>query len=286
MSERQIRIIVLIIECVVGGFLATRVVYWHEKYIVPRLKKQHRPILNHAVIYLMTQLEKLYFCGYLMTEVYCKHLLQRLGHFCDFGLCAPSTGMTMLALKSNRTARYVRADIDEEGEKYQHCWAEFRYCGIWWVVDPCWLEAFLQPRRWYYQTFKPKIICTKGHKEFWSYPISEQFYEKMQHPESSWLLGELIQAYGFGAEDDDKLFDPEIEKIILGEQNGYHLSPLIHYYYPKLLISRRVVHELMLRPERKHLKMHRVRCVRRYHRIVKQAYENWLRENHPEELAS
>lgn len=250
---------------------------------LPRLLKALREWhINRMAKYLFKQLSQVYFCSYTLLDVYLLRFFPRYREFVDWGFCGPIAGMSMLALRHNRTARYVYARAGKEN--YEHCWAEFRYLGVWYVVDVCWQDPFVRPRRQYYKAWKPKILKVCDYETFWSYPISQQFYEKMQKPESSWLLCELMYTYNFEKEETERLFNPEIETINLSEDIGYYLNPYLFYDCPEIIFSRRVMHEMMQRPQRRRPTAHCIRKVLRHQRHVRAAFERYERE-HPEEAS-
>ncbi len=251
--------------------------------LVCLFKQNHRLQLELMAQYAFEQLSQVYFCSYSLLDVYLLRFFPRYREFVDWGFCAPTAAMSMLALKNHPTARYVYARAGKE--RYRHCWVEFRYPGTWYVIDDCWCYPFIVPRRTYYRKNKPQIIATRTHKQFWDYPISHQFYEKMQKPETSWLLCELMHTYGFFISDDsERLFDSEIETATLSDDAGNHLDLWLLYKYPQIIFSRRIMHEMMQRPKRKRPTAHRIRKVQRYQRRVKAAYEQFIRE-HPEYAA-
>lgn len=157
---------------------------------------------------------------------------------------------------------------------------EFRFRKTWYVLDPCWIDPFIVPRSMFYRKYRPKIIKVCKHTEFWSYPVSEQFYEKMQHPETSWLLAELMLMYNFGEEDQNRLFHPEITTYSpLDADSGRYLHPWLFYYHPDIIFSRRLMHEMMQKPNRTRPTAHRIRAVKWYQRQVKIACDRQLSDS-------
>lgn len=237
--------------------------------------------LEHTAEYLLTQLAQIHFCGYKLSDVYLLKFFPRYRGFVDWGFCAPTAAMSMLALKNNKTARYVYALAGDD--HCEHCWVEFRHGGGWYVVDVCWIYPFVLNRSSYYRKVKPEFLQICDYETFWSYPISSQFYEKMQDSSTSWLFCELIFAYSFGNyRKSRRLFDPEIETHALDKSSGKFLHPWLFYAYPEIVFSRRVMHEMMQRPSRKRPTKHRIRKVLEYQKEVKSAYEKYFRD-HPED---
>lgn len=225
--------------------------------------------------YVLDQLSQIYFCSYSVRDIFLLRFIQRYSKYLDYGFCGPTAGVAMLALKSNSTARYVYAYVDDR--TYRHCWVEFCYHGTWYVIDACWIWPFLCPRRKYYRSLKPEIIKTCSYEEFWQWPISHQFYEKMRHPETSWLLWELMQTYNFSSVNPEVLFPPNIAERNMQEETGRYPNPCMYIEMPKIIFSRRIVHEMMQRPSRDRPTAHRIRAVQHVQRQAQLSYAEYNR---------
>lgn len=229
--------------------------------------------------YLAKRMGQLYFCNYTLHDVYAAKFFNRYHEFTDWGFCCPVAGINMLALKGNRTARFVLAMAGEE--PCWHCWVEFRYRGIWYAIDPCWYYALPVMRRVHDLKTKPKIIEVCDYERFWSYAISQQLYEKMQHADTSWLIAELMSVFRVRGETPENLFPEEIEQLRLDAGQGEHIHTWLFLELPEIVFSRRIMHEFMQKPTRKRPSAHRIRTARRIQKIAKQRYDEYVRE-HPE----
>lgn len=229
--------------------------------------------VHRLVKYLVRELNKVYFCSYSLWEVFSHSFFPRYRKFVDWGLCAPVAAMSMIALKDNPTARCVYALANEE--RKGHCWCEFRYCGIWYVIDTCWHEPFILTRQDHYREHKPQIVKIWSHQEFWQWNASQQIHQKMSHPESSWLLAELAYFYGYGYGKEKRfLFHPDIAEVKFDDQIGYRINPYLFIGFPKAVFSRRIMHEMMRKPTRKRPSAHLVRKthgqIRRFRKVFEE----------------
>lgn len=227
--------------------------------------------------YLMSELGKCYFCGYDLWQLYVLRFFPRYREFVDWGFCGPVAALSMMALRDNPTARYVYALAGPE--RYEHCWCEFRYCGIWYVLDVCWYYPFVVPRRLYYRRNRPEILQVCEHQQFWDLLVSRQIRDKMAHPETSWLISEFVYLYNFSTVRGGPLFAPDIDEYDLDDTVGRHINPYLIVVYPEIIFSRRIIYEMMQRSTRKRPPAHLVRFVRSRSRKLRQAWA----ESHPEE---
>lgn len=224
--------------------------------------------------YLMGEMSQIYFCGYRVWELYVMRFFPRYRKFVDFGFCGPLAALSMMALKRNPTARYVYARAGDD--RYEHCWCEFRYRGIWYVIDVCWYYPFAVRRRDYYRENSPEILETCDYDRFWAWLVSQQLHEKMSRPETSWLISEMFYLYNFG--ESHKLFAPDIDEFNLDDTVGRHINPYLIVVYPEIIFSRRIVHEMMRKPTRERPSAHLVRFTQNRGRKLRRAWA----EAHPD----
>ena len=245
------------------------------------------------------QLHHSYFSGYPMDQVCASNFFHRFGEFTGHGLCYAAAATAMLALRDNHTARLVEVAYTDgkivDGEQaHHHRWVEFRRGGIWWVLDPAWLAAGLELRRIYRRDLKAKlkdfrIVRTCSYEQFWSYPISEAIYTKMQRPKTSWLMQEIYEAYNRYTDDThDEMFHPDIQDLDVKELTGTRRSPswaLGYSFDDQLLLTPRIVCELMARPTRLQPKAHTVRRAQSARRKMRYSYIQLLADTDKVELA-
>lgn len=174
----------------------------------------------------------------------------------------------MLSFRDNRTSRIVQAICYGD---IRHSWIEFRYLGVWWVLDPSWRTPCIELRRRIHAEYHPEILYVCKHREFWSYPISSQFESKLHHPETSYLFYELHGTYchydGCATP-----FNPEVTNLSLNDKAGFYPHPGIQILWPKFLLTRRIFNQFMVRDKRRHPKKHTIRQAKAYQKRVQQAY--------------
>lgn len=233
---------------------------------------------EQLVEYLMKEFGRVYFCSYSLWDVFLHQFFPRYRKFVDRGFCAPIAAMAMLALRNNPTARCVYAIASDK--RFEHCWCEFRYRGIWYVVDVCWYYPFVLPRNAYYRRNKPRIIKIWHYREFWSWAASWQLYREMLHPETSWLFTELACFYGYGyyTERERFLFHPNIAETTFDDSVGSQINPYVFMKFPDVIFSRRIMHEMMRKPTRKRPPAHLVRRVRGQIRRFRRAVDEQQRQ--------
>lgn len=234
--------------------------------------------------YIAQEFGKTYFCGYDLWTIHLYEFFPRLRKSVDFGFCALVAATSMLALKNNPTARLVFAYAGKN--RFFHVWVEFKYQRHWYVIDPCWYYPFVQPRNDWNRMEKAEVLRQVDYEEFWKYSISGQFYAKMSHPETSWLIYEIMQAYGFTRNEDgtiQAILNPWVDEMVLEEKDGKHISLQLFYRYPEIVFSRRIMHQMMQRPQCQRLHAHTVRKVKRMQKLVRSNFLQWLSENYPEE---
>ncbi len=243
------------------------------KYLNRRLERRYKNLDQHCLKYLRRQLCKTYFCGYPVSEVYEKTFFVRYRHFVDFGFCYTTSALSMLALHRNFTSRlvYGEATWPEDGRKEKHRWCEFRYAGVWYVLDASWLSKLnVEPREGYYQFFKMRVIKTCPYTEFWSYPIVREFRRKLNRPETSYLFYELfiyLSAYS-----DERQFHDIIKTAHLkwsgeGVSYGFYLRD----QGGKVLFSREIMDDFMKKPTRLRAKARSIRHALKMKRVWRKA---------------
>ncbi len=235
-----------------------------------------------AAEYLFSQLEKIYFCGYDLKTIHLTQFFPRYRKAVDWGFCAPVAGLSMIALHDNHTARFVCALAGKK--RTEHCWVEFQHDKQWYIIDPCWHWPFLVPKRRYYRENQPKILQACGYDEFWQYGVTQQFYEKLQNPHTSWLIWELMSVYTLYCDDHPSIFCKDIAELTLEPQNGEHINFGLFYYYPEIVFSRRIMHQMMQRSARTRPKAHTMRQVQYYQKQVQDYFDKKFVEAHEEEL--
>lgn len=243
---------------------------------------RNRSLDCEAIGYALSQLEKIYFCGYDLKTIHLTQFFPRYRKAVDWGFCAPVAGLSMIALHDNHTARFVCAVAGEK--RIRHCWVEFQYHKRWYVIDPCWCWPFFIPKRKYYRDNNPKILQACGYDEFWQYGVTQQFYEKLQNPHTSWLIWELMSVYTLYYDDHPSIFCNDIASVKLEPQHGEHISYGLFYYYPEIIFSRRIMHQMMQRPKRTRPKAHTMRQVRYYQKQVQDYFDKKFIEAHEEKL--
>lgn len=216
-------------------------------------------------------MSKLYFHGHRLDKVLACDFFYRYGLAVDWGFCGGVSALMMLALRNNRTARIVRGNWKNEKQgTVFHSWVEFRYCGVWFVCDPCWrTDSGIRFRHSYLHSSEVEITYCCQYDEFWSYPISAEFYDRLQNPATSHLLYELFCAYTW-AEGSSEPFHYQISTLHLEAKNGTLVSRgfIEDPYYDRIIFSRRVVNEFIANPKRKQIKAHTRRCYCAYRKKV------------------
>lgn len=237
----------------------------------------YRKYRQNLVVYLTRQLTGTYFYGYQLDQVIGERFFLRYRKFVDIGFCTVTSSLMMLALKDNPTARVVRGYWCENGQKNYHSWVEFRLHGIWLVLDPCWIGGFpCVLRLQYHLPWRMKISSVCRYDEFWALPISQNFHQKLQKPESSYLFCELFMAYGWltGHEADSL---PEcVEGFKLDDDDGHKTSAAVHIYYDEWMLSKRIFNEFMAKPTRRQPKAHTVRKYKCLRKRIRQTYHQFL----------
>ncbi len=200
---------------------------------------------------LMSQMHRTYFCGYPTSEVYLDDFFQRYQSFVGHGFCWAVAALTMLCLRHEPTARIVDAFVrDKRGQVYAHAWVEFRYHGMWWIVDPCWCTPFMVPRWRSLRLRHVEIrdICT--YERFWNYPISREFYAKLRNPETSYLFREIWIIYSH-YDSRSESFHPQISDLRLnhgvGTAQDYEQNP---FQAKDIPFSKQIMDEYMRKPPR------------------------------------
>lgn len=141
---------------------------------------------------LSPRLSKFYFYGYSLEEIYRQQFFTRYRKFVDHGFCYAVAAINMIALHDIPSCRLVYGTEQENSEIYEHACIEFYHRRTWWVMDPLWLSpGLVMSRRTYYRGHEHKNLHVYTHDDFWSYAVTHQLKEKLQHPETSFLLFEI-----------------------------------------------------------------------------------------------
>lgn len=233
-------------------------------------------------VYCDLQLEKVYFYGHPLNRVIGCQFFIRYRKFVDIGFCAAASALVMLALKENPTARIVRGRWrSEHGKTVYHSWVEFRFHGVWLVFDPCWLNGSpCLPRYRYHLPWSTRILSVCKHKEFWSLPVSQQFYEKLQKPETSNLLYELFVTYGWRNGSEGDSITKCVEGVQLGDDAGSKTSLGVTIYHNDWILSKRIFNEFMAKPACKQPKAHTVRKYKAKRKKIRQSYRQFLEKEY------
>lgn len=249
-------------------------------------------LLYWHILKINLQLHQSYLCGYPLDIVFVRDFFRRYGKFNGRGLCYMAAATAMLALKNNRTARLVECSYtDDEHPDKRHRWVEFRFGGVWWVLDPAWTTTGLKLRRIYQDDLKERlksirIIRICDHQQFWSYTVSQQLHEKMQQPETSWLTNELFETYSrHTSETRDEMFHPDITKLTVSETAGSQNSANWALSGVSLMMTPRIMRELMERPTRMRPTLHTLRRAKSVRRKLRYAYIQLLATTGEIELA-
>lgn len=152
---------------------------------------------------------------------------------------------------------------------------EFRHFGVWWVVDPTWQHPCLCLRSEIYHEYRPQILHVCKHHEFWSYPISSQFEEKLKKPDTSHLFYELQHVYSHYRGSPTQ-FHPHIAKKKLDPEAGRYLNFKMYLAYPQVILSDRIFRQFMTKPSRTRPKARSIRKVKSCQKILQREYAQWL----------
>lgn len=232
--------------------------------------------ISAVATYLASHTVNLYFHEYQLCEILLSNFLSRFSRFTNYGLCYMVSGMMMLAFQDNPTTRIVRAFCDDD--RRRHSWMEFCFNDVWYVIDPLWWSSCLVYQSKYYEATRPEIYCICDHSEFWSYPISSQFAEKMRAPATSHLFYELLDAYSWYP-DCDCPFHPEIKTKRLDDDDGRHtVSIKLFIEYPEITFSQEICNELMRDKRRLSPNWYTVRKVHCLRETVLRDYRRYLKE--------
>lgn len=231
---------------------------------------------RNTAVATLPYLDRLYFYGFSLAELVAGRFFARFATFNNEndgpGICHVAAALNMLALKNVRSAR-IAFGIDRE-EMFPHSWVEFHYKDRWWVLDPIWIERFVMERREYYHTMKIEPQCACDYEQFWGFPISEEIFEKLQSPRTSYLVYELTMIYAHytGSE---KQFHPRIRGLRLAdfwdeepEKLGTHTNVRIYFDLPNFVFSKQTVREFMLKLSRKRPKARTIRRIRKLQRAA------------------
>lgn len=145
--------------------------------------------LDHLGKFVFSQLDQIYFCEYRLKAVFLMNFFYRYGQFVGFGFCWEASVLAMLAFRNIPSARIVRGLAGPHSTP--HSWLEFRYLGIWWVIDPCWYAPFIISRRAFYADNQPDVKTIITYREFWSCSVFHIIYDKLRHAETSHLFFEI-----------------------------------------------------------------------------------------------
>lgn len=278
----------------IGVILGAVISVLVAKYVLPYHCKWWREGIDLMV---RKQLHETYFCGYHFDDVCALSFFPRYRKFVDHGFCGAIAGLSMLAMRKNRTSRIVELRyIDEkDGETCFHRWVEFRLNHVWLVLDPCWLPHGVTFRDRYYEWFgvyesTSSISHVCKYREFWSYRISQEMAEKLKRPETSWQFYEIDQAFCWArGYHDEHFFSPQIEQLT-AYWGGERPSPgfLLNDDHDdvEIIFTSRIMHEYMARPKRLHPKRHTIRKAKKLKKIIQSAYSDFLAEEKAKEAAS
>ncbi len=225
--------------------------------------------------YLARRTVNLYFHEHQLCAVLLNKFFSRFGRFTNYGFCYMVSGMMMLAFRDNPTARIVRAFCGDD--RRRHSWLEFCFNDVWYVIDPLWWSSCLAYQSKYYAAIQPEIYYICDHSEFWSYPISAQFEEKMRDPATSHLFYELLDTYSWYS-DCDCPFHPEIKAKQLSDDDGHHtVSIRLFIEYPGIIFSQEICNELMRDKRRLSPNWYTVRKARCLRETTLRDYKQYLK---------
>lgn len=148
----------------------------------------------------------LYLNGFHLID-YCENkIFYRLGEYVGFGFCYEATALNMLTYKDFKT-RMVFGDCMANGrdgsyQSMEHCWMEVKFHGAWWVIDSAWLQGGAEPclRNLFYKAYEVRVKRVISNRQFWNLTFSQELYSRIQHPETSYVMYDLI-AYRATTED-------------------------------------------------------------------------------------
>lgn len=239
---------------------------------------------RNTAVATLPYLDRLYFYGFSLAELVAERFFVRFATFNNEndgpGICHIAAALNMLALKDAKSAR-IAFGIDQE-EMFPHSWVEFRYKGRWWVLDSVWIGRFVMERREYYHTMKIEPQCTCDYEQFWGFSISEEIFEKLRNPRTSYLAYELMITYAHYTGSKEQ-FHPRIRELRLAdfwdeepEKLGTHTNVRIYFDLPNFVFSKQTVREFMLKLSRKQPK---ARTIRRIQKLQREAQKLIIKHN-------
>lgn len=229
--------------------------------------------------FLAQRLNRIYLYGIPVFRLYSDQFFPRYRYTFDYGFCYSIAALTMMTLRGVTSSRIVLADaVDCRGDTFEHEWVEFRYGGIWWVIDPTWCEPFFVRRSALYKKRQPKIKKVCEHDEFWAYPLSPQFEEKLQNPATSFLFFELYVYYSH-YDGRPEMFHPRLADMDELPWHGRYTSSWAFACFPdEILFSKPIVHDFMAKPTRLRPKAKHIRYARKLRRITRRRLDEIMAE--------
>lgn len=197
------------------------------------IRPENNPLAGIKFENLFTNPE-LYLCGQPIKKVFEHQFFESLNHYTLCGFCYGLSTITMLMLKDDPTSKIVQglARSAREREDLRHCWVEIERNGEKYVIDFGWFPWYLQPipLEWYYdpRIVEAKPLWTCYNREFWQRHLTKILFEKCSHPQTSWVLPQIIwcstppddpidrtSGYGFRAHDVKYLRSPKVGRIMI-----------------------------------------------------------------------
>ncbi len=267
--------------------LFVRVIFYLDLLLIPviiyltiYILRHHQEIRYAACRTFLIQISNAYLCGHHLYSMLCQKFFKRFGDFNHDGFCYTVSGIIMLALKNNHSAKYLRGFIRDRKSDFQteHSWVEVKVIGIWWVVDPVLTWPFIVPRRHYNRLFRVERRHVYSYTEFWRHPDTETLHDRLQRPETSWIFVELYK-YFTPKDQTDVVFNPQPIDAFLENHHQYLVFPPEFGFK----FSQRIVDDFMAKPTRKSPKK---RTLRRLYRFYRQRFPEFYSSSAPESSLS
>ena len=181
---------------------------------------------------------------------YDEYVFSRIGKYLGTGLCYEAAALNMMVWRDHKNTRISFIECDPKGKKesISHCLFEFKKYGIWWTIDPTWLNPGLPtPSAPYMLRLRAKTVRIVNYDEFWSNRLPKDIYQSMKTPESSYVFHALFyfrRLYG-----DTKM---TFERYGVQGLNGAWPSyiDLIDIYKNGHPLSKRMIREFIARPSK------------------------------------
>ncbi len=235
--------------------------------------------LDHFVHFLSVHFNSLYLYGIPLARLYGDRFFPRFRQTFNYGFCYAIATLSMLALRDVPSSRIVLADVtSRDGQITEHEWVEFRYGGVWWVIDPTWCDPWFVRRSALYKErhLRIKKICTCA--EFWQYPISAKFETKLRDPGTSCLFFEIYVFYTppIGEE----IFPTRLAEYDDFAWHGRYTNSYAHAALPdEVLLTKSIVHDYVFKPKRLRPKAKHIRYAYKLRRLCRRELDKLIAQD-------